>query len=275
MSKPYIIAIANQKGGVGKTTTAITLAACLARSGRNTLLIDLDAQANATNHLGVDLSENSASSYNILVDKKFDPEKAVVAHSPNLMLIPGSLALAEIDLVLSNTLQREGRLTKALEKLKRPFQYVIIDTPPNLGLATLNAFVAAHLVIITIQTNWFGLEAIKRLMSILEDVLDEANPNLEVCALATLHKSNVNVNKDMLKAISNTFQEDMLKTVILHTATLAEASASRQPICDYAHGCRGHQNYQQLTEEVIEYVEGKATREMAKNHRRTTKDHRK
>jgi chromosome partitioning protein len=250
-----IIAIANQKGGVGKTTTAVNLAACLARFGKNTLLIDLDAQGNATNHLGIDVKDGGITSYEILADKKCDPNEAITAIFPNLQLISASLALAEIDLVLSSTLHRESRLAKAIERLKSPFDYIVIDTPPNLGMATLNAFVAANAVIVAIQTNWFGLEAIKRLMAILEDVVDEANPGLEVFALATLHRSNVVVNRQMLEAVQNTFRDSMLESIIRHTATLAEASASRMPICEYAHGCRGHQDYQALTEEIIRLSE--------------------
>jgi chromosome partitioning protein len=264
-----VITIANQKGGVGKTTTAVNLAACLARTGRSTMLIDLDAQANATNHLGLDSDEKRASSYNLLVDKKFDTESAILPLGPNLTLIPASLALAEIDLMLTNTLQRESRLAKSLERITQPVQYAIIDTPPNLGIATLNAFVASDIVIVATQTNWFGLEAIKRLMSIIEDVIDDANSDLDVYALATLHRANVNVNRDMLSAITDTFQENMLKTSIRHTATLAEASAARQPICEYAHGSRGHDDYKNLTEEVIAIVE---KRSVAQNNQRAVVD---
>jgi chromosome partitioning protein len=224
-------------------------------------LIDLDAQANATNHLGIDVPENGASSYDLLVDKKFPSDKAILPVFPNLTLIPASLALAEIDLVLTNALQRESRLMKALERTTAAADFVIIDTPPNLGIATLNAFVAADIVIVAIQSNWFGLEAIKRLMAILEDVTEEANPRLDAYALATLHRNNVNVNRDMLDSIREKFAENMLKTIIRHTATLAEASAARMPICDYAHGCKGHQDYESLTKEVIGLVETRLVEE--------------
>src|SRR5262249_3623711 len=159
VTKMKVIAIGNQKGGVGKTTTAVNMAACLARSGRNTLLIDLDAQANATNHLGIDPPDKGLSSYDLLVDKTMVPEQGIISIGPNLSLIPASLALAEIDIALNNAIQRESRLRRALERIKAPMDYVIIDTPPNLGMATLNAFVAADLVLVAIQTNWFGIEA--------------------------------------------------------------------------------------------------------------------
>lgn len=256
------IAIANQKGGVGKTTTAVNLSACLSRMGRRVLLVDLDPQANATDHVGFESpSDEKQSSYALIAEKSPDFKLILSPVGPNLQIAPGHIALAEIDIRLFNAINRETRLLRALSQLENDFDYVIIDCAPSLGIATVNAFCAATHIIITIQTNWFAYEALKRLMAIASDVIEESNPELVTYALATLHRSNVNVNRDVLTKIQEDFQDLALETVIRHTATLAEASVNKQPILEYAHGSKGHQDYQQLAEEIIRRVERQASEE--------------
>ena len=250
------IAIANQKGGVGKTTTAVNLAACLSRLGRRVLLIDLDPQANATDHLGAEApADERHSSYALISEKTPDFPSILRAFGPNLQIAPGHIALAEIDIKLFTSINRETRLQRALASLSEQFDYAIIDCAPSLGIATINAFCAATHIIITIQTNWFAYEALTRLTAIVADVIEESNPGLVTYALATLHRSGVNVNRDVLARIQSDFEELALQSVIRHNATLAEASVARQPIVEYAHGSRGHQDYQALAEEVIKRVE--------------------
>lgn len=170
-------------------------------------------------------------------------------------LRPVTIALAEIDIRLFNAINRETRLLRALSQIEESFDYAIIDCAPSLGIATVNAFCAATHLLITIQTNWFAYEALKRLMAIASDVMEESNPNLVTYALATLHRANVNVNRDVLAKIQEDFKSLALASVIRHTATLAEASVNQQPIIDYAHGSKGHQDYQALAEEIISRVE--------------------
>jgi chromosome partitioning protein len=256
------IAIANQKGGVGKTTTAVNLAACLSRLGRRVMLVDLDPQANATDHLGVENpADESQSSYALIAEKSPDLGKILQPVAPNLMLAPGHIALAEIDIKLFSAINRETRLLRALSQAENDFDYVIMDCAPSLGISTVNAFCAATHIIITIQTNWFAYEALKRLMAIASDVMEESNPGLVTFALGTLHRANVNVNRDVMARIEEDFEDLALKTVIRHTATLVEASVAKQPIIDYAHGSKGHQDYQQLAEEIINRVERQASQE--------------
>jgi chromosome partitioning protein len=251
------IVIANQKGGVGKTTTAVNLATCLARTGRNVLLVDLDPQANATDHLGLEVSSDEGqSSYALMADKTPDLDTIIKPVGPNLQIAPGNLALAEIDLKLVSVINREMRLARALSQLEGKVDYILIDCAPTLGISTVNAFCAATHVIIAIQTNWFAYAALKRLMAIVNDVMEESNPNLQVLALATIHRQNVNVNKDVLEKIREDFEGLALDTVIRQTATLVESSAAHMPIVEYAHGSKAHQDYEQLTQEIISRIEG-------------------
>ena len=259
------IAIANQKGGVGKTTTAVNLSACLARQGRRVLVIDLDPQANATDHLGLkNPDDERESSYALIADKSPDFKAIIHPVAPNLQVAPGHIALAEMDIKLFNAINREARLSRALEQLAPDFDYAIIDCAPNLGITTVNAFCAASHVIVAIQTNWFAYEALRRLMAIISDVIDESNPDLKVFALATLHRSTVNVNREVLNKIKEDFDDLALEASIPHTATLVEASASHQTILDYAHGSKGHQAYEQLAQEIIRRVERQSAQQQAK-----------
>jgi chromosome partitioning protein len=250
------IAIANQKGGVGKTTTAVNLSACLARMGKRILLVDLDPQANATDHLGqANPERESESSYALIAEKSPDFSAILRPVGPNLQLAPGHIALAEMDIKLFNTINRETRLQRSLQELEPSLDYVIIDCAPNLGITTVNAFCAATHVLIAIQTNWFAYEALRRLMAIIQDVIDESNPELVVYALATIHRANVNVNRDVLDQIRRDFDNLTLETAIPHTATLVEASADHKTILDYAHGSKGHRAYEELAQEIIRRVE--------------------
>ncbi len=259
-----IIAIANQKGGVGKTTTAVNLSACLARMGRRVLLVDLDPQANATDYLGLKNPDNEMeSSYALIADKSPNFKSIIKPVTPNLQLAPGHIALAEMDIKLFNAINREARLARALEQLSGDFDYAIVDCAPNLGITTVNAFCAATQVIIAIQTNWFAYEALRRLMAIIQDVIDESNPDLSVYALATIHRSTVNVNREVLAKIKQDFTDLALETTIPHTATLVESSAAHQTILDYAHGSKAHQAYEQLAQEIISRVERPSQQQQA------------
>ena len=256
-----IIAIANQKGGVGKTTTAVNVSASLARMNRRTLLIDFDPQSNATIHIGAKNPESELqSSYALISEKNLDLSKLIKPVSPNWQIIPAHIALAEIDIQLFSVMNRELRLKKNLSQIEKDFDYVIIDCAPSLSITTVNALSAASYAIIAIQTNWFAYEAVKRLMAIVGDVIDESNPALETFALATMHRKNVKLNEEVLTQIRKDFQGLMFDTVIPLTATLPEASAAQMAICDYADGSKADEAYQSLTKEIIDRVESKETK---------------
>ncbi len=250
-----VISIANQKGGVGKTTTAVNLAGCLAARDERVLLLDLDGQGNATSHLGVEIPESeNLTSYALLADAEPDIEKLAVPVAPNLLLIPGHIALAEVDIKLFSQINRDTRLARALQSIADGVDFVIIDCPPSLGMATVNALSASTDVVICVQTNVFAYEAVRRLLAIIKVVKKELAPDLSIHALATLHRPTVNLNKSVLEKVMQNFPNQTLQTTISQTAALTEAAAAGQTIIDYANGSRGHQDYEKLTDELTRII---------------------
>ena len=250
-----VISVANQKGGVGKTTTAVNLSGCLAGRGERVLLIDLDGQGNATSHLGIEIPESEEStSYALLAAAEPDIEKLAVPVAANLLLVPGHIALAEVDIKLFSQINRDTRLARALLPIADSVDFVVIDCPPSLGMATVNALSGSTDVVICVQTNVFAYEAVRRLLAIIKVVKKELTPNLAIHALATLHRPTVNLNKSVLDKISQNFPHQTLQASISQTAALTEAAAAGQTIIDYANGSRGHQDYEKLTSELIEII---------------------
>lgn len=250
-----VISIANQKGGVGKTTTAVNLSGCLAGRGERVLLIDLDGQGNATSHLGVEVPESEeVTSFALLANSEPDIEKLAVPVAENLLLVPGHIALAEVDIKLFSQINRDTRLARALRSVSDSVDFVIIDCPPSLGMATVNALSASTDVVICVQTNVFAYEAVRRLLAIIKVIKKELAPNLAIHALATLHRPTVNLNKSVLEKVTQNFPEQTLHTTISQTAALTEAAAAGLTIIDYANGSRGHQDYEKLTDELLHIV---------------------
>jgi chromosome partitioning protein len=253
-----IISVANQKGGVGKTTTAVNLSGCLAGRGERVLLIDLDGQGNATSHLGIEIPESEEStSYALLADPEPDIEKLAVPVAANLLLVPGHIALAEVDIKLFSQINRDTRLARALQPIADSVDFVVIDCPPSLGMATVNALSASTDVVICVQTNVFAYEAVRRLLAIIKVVKKELAPDLAIHALATLHRPTVNLNKSVLEKIAQNFPHQTLQTSISQTAALTEAAAAGQTIIDYANGSRGHQDYEKLTTELLGIIDNR------------------
>lgn len=252
----HILAIVNQKGGVGKTTTAVNLAACLARANRSVLLIDLDQQTNATQHLACERPQDvNKTSHALLVESKPDAAALIQPIAPNLAMIPAHIALAEVDLRLAAAVNPDGRLRRALAPLEGQYDFCILDCPPAIGRSTLNALVAATHLIVVVETAWFAYEAVERLITIVDDVIEQSNPGLEVYALATKRRPNVRLDAAVLDRVREVFQERAFETVVRHTVAFSEAAMAGQSIVDYASGSGGHQDYQKIAKEVIERVE--------------------
>lgn len=248
-----ILAICNQKGGVGKTTTAINLAASLAHFKKKVLIIDTDPQANATSGLGIDKNEVEYSIYNVLVDE-VDINLAVKnTVYENLDIVPSSIALAGAEVELVSAISREQRMRNALLELKNKYDYIIIDCPPSLGLITLNSLTAAEGVIIPVQTEYYALEGLSQLMNTFNIVRKHLNSKLDIFGvLLTMTDSRTNISNQVSEEVRNHFSGKAFDTVISRTVRLSEAPSFGEPIIEYAKGSKGAKQYLALAKEVIE-----------------------
>jgi len=247
-----IIAIANQKGGVGKTTTAINLGASLAACERNVLLIDLDPQANATSGLGFPREENK-SSYQLLIQELGMADIVVKTAMPMLDLAPSSIDLVAADLDLSDADNREMRLKEILagSDLKK-YDYILIDTPPSLGLITLNCLTAAHSVLVPLQCEYFALEGVSQLTRTIDRVRENLNPDLQIEGIVlTMVDDRVNLSRQVGEEIRKFFGTKVYNTTIPRNVRLGEAPSFGKPVILYDIRSRGSEAYLQLAREFL------------------------
>lgn len=247
-----IITLCNQKGGTGKTTSAINIAAFLAVSSKKVMLIDLDPQANATSGSGIDKHKVTKSTYHVLLEELNIQDILQPAAIPNLFIAPSNLDLTGAEVELVGSLGREYRLKRALEKVKTDFDFIIIDSPPSLGLLTINGLCAADSVLIPVQCEYYALEGLTQLHNTIRLVKDNINPNLSIeGVLLTMADFRTNLTKEVIQEVRKYFQDKVYHAVIPRNIRLTEAPSFGKPIFLYDPNSLGAQKYQELCREIL------------------------
>ena len=245
-----IIAVANQKGGVGKTTTAISLAALLAEAGKKTLLVDMDPQGNATS--GVNIKAGQNTSYEVLINGVPAAEALVKSHVKGLSLLPGDIRLAAAEVELVGMERREYRLRDALNAVKNQFDFLLLDCPPSLGLITISALTAADSVLIPIQCEYYALEGVTALMNTISRVQRGLNPGLKLEGVAlTMFDGRTNLSLQVADEVKKHFKGHVFGTIIPRSVRLGEAPSHGQPIHEYDPRSAGAVAYRQMAQEII------------------------
>lgn len=249
------VAIANQKGGVAKTTTAVNLAACLAEAGKKILLVDMDPQGNASSGFGVDKLRVNRCIYDVLINGAPTSSVIVKDHFPGMDILPATIQLAGAEIELVSAISREVKLKKALDPERHNYDLIVIDCPPSLGLLTLNALTAADCLIIPIQCEYYALEGLGQLMSTVKLVQRHLNSELFILgALLTMFDARTNLSIQVVDEVKGFFKDKVFNTIIPRNVRLSEAPSHGQPIITYDTKSRGAEVYRELAKEVINRV---------------------
>ena len=250
------IAIFNQKGGVGKTTTNINLGACLAAKGKKVLVIDIDPQGNTTSGLGVSKKELGYSTYELLLDDVDARDAIIETQVENMDIIPASVQLAGAEVELISIDGRETRLKKAIDSVKDDYDYIFIDCPPSLGLLTINSLTAVDSVLIPIQCEFYALEGVSQLMSTIELVKKKLNPDIQVeGVILSMFDGRTNLSIQVVEEVKKYFKEKVYSTVIPRNVRLAEAPSYGMPIIEYDPRSAGAEAYKEFADEFLSMEE--------------------
>ncbi|MBM7095373.1 ParA family protein [Bacillus sp. H-16] len=247
-----VIAIANQKGGVGKTTTAVNLSACLAAQGQRVLIIDVDPQGNTTSGVGIDKGDIDECIYNVLVEDA-DPKKVIQPTSTErLHILSSTIQLAGAEIELVPTISREVRLKRAIDQVTKDYDYIIIDCPPSLGLLTINSLTAADSVLIPVQCEYYALEGLSQLLNTVRLVQKHLNQQLAIeGVLLTMLDARTNLGIQVIEEVKKYFREKVFQTIIPRNVRLGEAPSHGEPIITYDPRSKGAEVYTELAKEVV------------------------
>ncbi|GGE06041.1 sporulation initiation inhibitor protein Soj [Marinithermofilum abyssi] len=247
-----VIAIANQKGGVGKTTTSINLGTSLAHQGKKCLIVDIDPQGNTTSGLGINKGDVEVCIYDVLIEELSISNVVLSTDIDNLDLVPATIELAGAEIELVQTLSREQRLKRALQPIQDDYDYILIDCPPSLGVLTINSLTAAHTVLIPIQCEFYALEGLGQLLNTIRIVQKHLNKKLEIeGVLLTMFDGRTNLSVQVMDEVKKYFQQKVYQTVIPRNVRLSEAPSHGVPILNYDPRSRGAECYLQLAKEVM------------------------
>ncbi|XIL90124.1 ParA family protein [Enterococcus faecium] len=247
-----IISVANQKGGVGKTTTTVNLGACLASLGKKVLLVDMDAQGNATSGVGIRKPDVTRDIYDVLVNELPIDEATLITEHENLSIVPATLQLAGAEIELTSMMARESRLKGSLAEVSSHYDYILIDCPPSLGHLTINSFTASDSILIPVQCEYYALEGLSQLLNTVRLVQKHFNPELEIeGVLLTMYDARTNLGNEVVEEVRKYFREKVYETIIPRNIRLSEAPSHGKPIIDYDPRSRGAEVYQALAKEVV------------------------
>ena len=257
-----IIAVSNQKGGVGKTTTAVNLAACLAKKGKKVLLVDIDPQGNSTSGLGIDKRRCEKTVYDCLVNEEKAENVIVETEYENLFVCPSNLDLSGAEIELISVMGRENRLKESLSSVKEQFDFVFIDSPPSLGLITINTLTAADSVLIPIQCEFYALEGVSQLVETIKKIKKALNPELYIEGIVmTMYDARTNLAVQVVDEVKRFFPEKVYKTIIPRNVRVSEAPGFGKPVIYYDEASKGAEAYMELAAELLEMQENSSEEE--------------